>query len=146
MGFHGPTGPRTPTDLTGPPRTFHGPSTGFRAHSPKLLYFEWSPPWHFKTAKLDFLSAWSCQVRVVRHTTHLLKCARSLSSSQTDWRQSSDILSDISFDILSRTDGPNHGQSTVPRAHINSTVQGFLTHVDISLSIRPSSWHRGYSP
>ena len=30
----------------------------------KLLYFEWSPPWHFKTALLDFMSAWSCQVRV----------------------------------------------------------------------------------
>ena len=36
-----------------------------------------------------------------RHTTHLLKCVRLLSTSQTDWRQSSDILSDISFDILS---------------------------------------------
>ena len=30
----------------------------------KLLYFEWSPPWHFKTARLDFMSAWSGQVRV----------------------------------------------------------------------------------
>ena len=30
----------------------------------KLLYFEWSPPWHFKTATLDLMSAWSCQVRV----------------------------------------------------------------------------------
>ena len=36
-----------------------------------------------------------------RHTTHLLKCVRLLSASQTDWRQSSDILSDMSFDILS---------------------------------------------
>ena len=36
-----------------------------------------------------------------RHTTHPLKCVRLLSTSQTDWRQSSDILSDISFDILS---------------------------------------------
>ena len=36
-----------------------------------------------------------------RHTTHLLKCVRILSTSQTDWRQSSDMLSDISFDILS---------------------------------------------
>ena len=30
----------------------------------KLLYFEWSPPWHFKTARLDFMSAWLGQVRV----------------------------------------------------------------------------------
>ena len=28
----------------------------------KLLYFDWSPPWHFKTARLDFMSAWSGQV------------------------------------------------------------------------------------
>ena len=30
----------------------------------KLLYFEWSPPWHFKTARSNFMSAWSGQVRV----------------------------------------------------------------------------------
>ena len=36
-----------------------------------------------------------------RHTTHLLKCVLLLSTSQTDWKQSSDVLSDISFDILS---------------------------------------------
>ena len=36
-----------------------------------------------------------------RHTTHLLKCVLLLSTSQTDWKQSSDILSDIAFDILS---------------------------------------------
>ena len=36
-----------------------------------------------------------------RHTIHLLKCVRLLSTSRTDWKQSSDILSDISFDILS---------------------------------------------
>ena len=36
-----------------------------------------------------------------RHTTHLLRCVRSLSTSQTDCRQSSDIFSDISFDIPS---------------------------------------------
>ena len=28
----------------------------------KLLYFEWSPPWHFKTATLDFMPASSGQV------------------------------------------------------------------------------------
>ena len=47
------------------------------------------------------MSAWWCQLRDVRHTSHLLKCVRLLSTSQTDWRQSSDILSDISFGILS---------------------------------------------
>ena len=36
-----------------------------------------------------------------RHTTHLLKCVLLLSTSQTDWKQSFDVLSDISFDILS---------------------------------------------
>ena len=36
-----------------------------------------------------------------RHTTHLLKCVLLLSTSQTHWKQSSDVLSDISFDILS---------------------------------------------
>ncbi len=36
-----------------------------------------------------------------RHRTHLLKCVLLLSTSQTDWKQSSDILSDISFDIFS---------------------------------------------
>ena len=36
-----------------------------------------------------------------RHTTHLLKCVLLLSTSQTDWKQSADVLSHISFDILS---------------------------------------------
>ena len=36
-----------------------------------------------------------------RHTTHLLKFVLLFSTSQTDWKQSSDVLSDISFDILS---------------------------------------------
>ena len=35
------------------------------------------------------------------HTTHLLKCGLLLSISQTDWKQSSNILSNIFFDILS---------------------------------------------
>ena len=35
-----------------------------------------------------------------RHTTHLLKCVPLLSTSQTDWKQSSDVLSDIFPDIL----------------------------------------------
>ncbi len=36
-----------------------------------------------------------------RHTTHLLKCLLLLSTSQTDWKQSSDILSDISLSDIS---------------------------------------------
>ena len=32
-----------------------------------------------------------------RHTIHLLRCGRQLSTSQTDWRRSSDSLSDIDF-------------------------------------------------
>ena len=53
----------------------------------------------------SFLST-STYVRLIgsgegRHTTHLLKCVLLLSTSQTDWKQSSDVLSDISFDILS---------------------------------------------
>ena len=72
----------------------------------RLLYFEWSPPWHFKTATIVFfVSLISCQVGVVRHTAYLLKCVRLLSTSQTDCRTSSDIHSDImsgrSSDILS---------------------------------------------
>ena len=35
-----------------------------------------------------------------RHTTHLLECVLLLSTSQTDWKQSSDVLSDISSDIF----------------------------------------------
>ena len=104
----------------------------------KLLYFEWSPPWHvgwmgrmenFKTLISGFLGlvilvrwvlvtmflSWTTQtgcrihrtyVSLIgsgegRHTPHLLKCVLLLSTSQTDWKQSSDVLSDISFDILS---------------------------------------------
>ena len=36
-----------------------------------------------------------------RHTTHFLKCVLTLCTSQTDWKQSSAILSDRSFDIIS---------------------------------------------
>ena len=48
----------------------------------KFLYFEWSPPWHFKTATWDSMSAWSCRMRVVRHTTYLLK---PVTLNFTDW-------------------------------------------------------------
>ena len=42
------------------------------------LYFEWSPPWHFKTTTIDFMSA-SSPVRWglldnVRHVSYRLKC------------------------------------------------------------------------
>ena len=47
-----------------------------------------------------FLS-WTTQIGCRIHRTHLLKCVLLLSTSQTDWKQSSDVLSDISFDILS---------------------------------------------
>ena len=118
----------------------------------KLLYFEWSPPWHVgwrlsgegchweydgknvemenlriltsgflglvilvRWALVTMFLSWTTQtgcrihrtyVSLVgsgegRHTTHLLKCVLLLSTSQTDWKQSSDVLSDISFDILS---------------------------------------------
>ena len=112
----------------------------------KLLYFEWSPPWHVgwrlsgkschweydgkngEFENIDFSFPWLsdtsemgfghdvlflnysdrlphpsdlCQPDRVRHTTHLLKCVLLLSTSQTAWKQSSNVLSDISFDILS---------------------------------------------
>ena len=116
----------------------------------KLLYFEWSPPWHVgwrlsgegchweydgkngEFENIDFRFPWlsdtsemgalvtmflswttqtGCRIHRTyvsligsgegRHTTHLLKCVLLLSTSQTDWKQSSDVLSDISFDILS---------------------------------------------
>ena len=59
----------------------------------KINYFTSSDP-HHDISKEPRVSG------EVTHATHLLKCARLLSTSQTDWRQSSDMLSDISFDIL----------------------------------------------
>ena len=121
----------------------------WRSHRRKLLYFEWSPPWHvgwrlsgegchweydgkngefenidFRFPGLVILVRWAlvtmflswtiqtgCRIHRTyvslngsgegRHTTHLLKCVLLLSTSQTGWKQSSDVLSDISFDILS---------------------------------------------
>ena len=66
----------------------------------KLLYFEWSPTMTFQNSQVRFY------VSLIgsgegRHTTHLLTCVLLLSTSLTDWKQSSDVLSDISFDILS---------------------------------------------
>ena len=60
----------------------------------KINYFTSSDP-HHDISKEPRVSG------EVTHTIHLLKCARLLSTSQTDWRQSSDMLSDISFDISS---------------------------------------------
>ena len=68
---------------------------------------------HLKITLLRVIPTMTCQNSQVRfyvsligsgegrHTTHLLKCVLLLSTSQTDWKQSSDVLSDISFDILS---------------------------------------------
>ena len=70
--------------------TFGGPPPW----NPKKKYFTSSDP-HHDISKQPRVSGEG------RHTTHLLKCVRLLSTSQTDWRQSSDMLSDISFDILS---------------------------------------------
>ena len=46
------------------PNTCMGSSSPIFGVNKKMLYFECSPPWHFKTATLDFMSAWSPQVRV----------------------------------------------------------------------------------
>ena len=69
-----------------------------------LLYFEWSPPWHFKTATLKFMSAWSGQVRVdIRLISWNAFCYSQLrrltgSNLLTFFPTlSSDILSDIIF-------------------------------------------------
>ena len=64
---------------------------------------------HLKITLLRVIPTMTCQSSQVRfyvsligsgegrHTTHLLKCVLLLSTSQTDWKQSSDVLSDISF-------------------------------------------------
>ena len=51
----------------------------------KLLYFEWAPPWHFKAATFDFMSAWLIGSGEGRHTAHLLKCALSVTLHFADW-------------------------------------------------------------
>ena len=68
-------------------------------------------PWALVTMFLSWTTQTGCRIHRTyvsligsgegRHTTHLLKCVLLLSTSQTDWKQSSDILSDISSDILS---------------------------------------------
>ena len=64
--------------------------------------------WALVTMFLSWTTQTGCRIHRTyvsligyRHTTHLLKCVPILSTSQTDWKQSSDVLSDISFDILS---------------------------------------------
>ena len=67
--------------------------------------------WALVTMFLSWTTQTGCRIhrtyvnligsREGRHTTHLLKCVLLLSTSQTAWKQSSDVLSDISFHILS---------------------------------------------
>ena len=67
--------------------------------------------WALVTIFLSWITQTGCHIHQTyvsligsgegKHTTHLLKCVTLLSTSQTDWKQSSDVLSDISFDILS---------------------------------------------
>ena len=52
-------------------------------HAPpqkKLLYFEWSPPWHFKTSTLAILVfwnfVWSCRVLPATHYSTCHKCLK----------------------------------------------------------------------
>ena len=72
------------------------------------------------------------------HTIHLLKCVRLLSTSQTDWRQSSDILSDISFDSLS--DIPSDISSDIKSDLLSDISPDILSGIlsDISSNI---VWH-----
>ena len=67
--------------------------------------------WNLVTMFLSWTTQTGCRIHRTyvsligsgegRHITHLLKCVLLLSTSQTDWKQSSDVLSDISFNILS---------------------------------------------
>ena len=67
--------------------------------------------WALVTMFLSWITQTGCRIHRTyvsligsgegKHTTHLLKCVLLLSTSQTDWKQSSDVLSDISFVILS---------------------------------------------
>ena len=78
--------------------------SGFIKKIIKLLYFEWSPPWHFKTTTLDFMSAWSYQVRVdiqliSWHVTGYSQLHRLTGGNLLTYLLTPDILSDISSDI-----------------------------------------------
>ena len=60
----------------------------------------------FPSCRWQRILSTSTYVRLIgsgedRHIIHRLKCFLIPSTSQTDWKQSSDVLSDISFDILS---------------------------------------------
>ena len=55
---------------------------GKRLHlASSLLYFDWSPPWHFKTAMLTSPLLCICRVRVVRFYVSLISSSSSASSS-----------------------------------------------------------------
>ena len=67
----------------------------------KNNYFTSSDPHHdFQNSHVRFYVSLIVSGKG-RNTTHLLKCVRLLSTSQTDRRQSSDIFSDIFSNILS---------------------------------------------
>ena len=61
-----------------------------------------------------------------RHTTHLLKRVLLLSTWQTDWKQSSDVLSDISFAILSDISSRSSDISSEFLSDISSDI---LSHI-----------------
>ena len=71
------------------------PTNYRQTQTQKLDNFNSSDPHHdiSKTSTLDFISVRLIVSGEGRHTTHL--------TPQTDWRQSSDILSDISSDMSS---------------------------------------------
>ena len=72
------------------------------AVDPKITLLRVIPTMTFQNHHDRFyVSLISCQVRVARHISYLLKCLWLLSTSQISCRTSSDILSGISSDILS---------------------------------------------
>ena len=74
-----------------------------------------------------------------RHTTHLLKCVLLLSTSQTDWKQSSDVLSDISFDMLSDISSDILSDISKPKPNIHSFTKKPLCKLYIYLAPRSKS-------
>ena len=70
-----------------------------------------------------------------RHTTHLLQCVLLLPTSQTDWKQSSDVLSDISFDILSDK------SSDISSDMISDISSDILSDILSDISFWHAFWH-----
>ena len=69
------------------------------------------------------------------HTTHLLKCVLLLSTSQTDWKQSSDVLSDVSFDILSDK------SSDISSDILSDISSDILSDISFDISFWQIFWH-----